>query len=191
MRKIALYSRVSCSTQSVAGQQHRLRMYAKCRDEEVVEFADEGVSGARASRPALDEMLDACRRREVGTIVCTALDRIGRSTLNLAQLAAELEALDVSLVVLGLNLDSSTPTGRLMFSMLSAIAGFERDICKARIADGVALARARGVKFGRPPLLDDKAVARARRMRESGRSWRHCGEVLGVSHSTVIAALRA
>lgn len=189
-RKLALYVRVSTTGQSVDGQLHKLRAYAEGRDEEVVVFADEGVSGARASRPQLDAMLAACRRREVGTVACTALDRIGRSTLALAQLTAELESLDVSLVILGLSLDSKTPAGKMMLSMLGVIANFERDLIKARIADGVAHARAKGVRFGRPPLLDATAVARARRMRESGRSWRHCGEVLGVSHSTVIAALR-
>lgn len=190
-RAIALYARVSTNSQSVDGQLHKLRQYADGCDEVVVVFADEGVSGARASRPQLDAMMEACRRREIGTVVCTALDRIGRSTLALAQLAAELEALDVHLVILNLNLDTSTPTGKMMFTMLSAIANFERDLCRARIADGVALARARGVRFGRPPLLDAAQVERARRMRGAGRSWRHCGEVLGVSHSTVIAALRA
>jgi len=190
-RKIALYSRVSTSGQSVDGQRHRLRQYAAGRDEEAVEFADEGVSGARMSRPEFDRMLDACRRREIGTVVCTALDRCGRSTLGLALLTEELKSLDVSLVILNLALDTASPQGEMMVAMLSAISSFERELIKARIADGVALARARGVKFGRPPLLDSEAVARARRMRESGRSWRHCGEVLGVSHSTVIAALRA
>ena len=191
MRKVALYSRVSQQAQSVDGQVARLRAYGETLDEEVIEFSDEGVSGARASRPALDAMLDACRRREVGTIVCTALDRIGRSTLNLATLTAELDALDVRLVILGLSLDTGSPAGKALLTMLGLIANFERDICMARIADGVALARSKGVTFGRPRLLDSAQVERARRMRESGQTWRHVAEVLGVSHSTCIKALRA
>jgi DNA invertase Pin-like site-specific DNA recombinase len=98
-------------------------------------------------------------------VVCTALDRCGRSTLGLAQLTAELKSLDVSLVILNLALDTATPQGEMMVSMLAAISAFERELIKARIADGVALARARGVRFGRPPLLNATAVARARRMR--------------------------
>ena len=189
-RKIALYSRVSCSSQSVDGQQHRLRQYGETREEEVIEFADEGISGAKMSRPEFDRMLEACRRREISVVVCTALDRCGRSTLGLALLTTELKSLDVSLVILNLALDTSTPQGEMMVAMLAAIATFERELIKARIADGVALARAKGVRFGRPPLLDSGKVERARRMRKAGRSWRHCGEVLGCSHSTVILALR-
>jgi predicted site-specific integrase-resolvase len=84
-KTVALYARVSTSDQTAAGQLHALRAYGEGREEDAAEFVDEGVSGAKASRPALDEMLAAARRRELSAIVVTKLDRIGRSSLHLAK----------------------------------------------------------------------------------------------------------
>ena len=108
-KRIALYARVSTTTQKTASQFRQLRHYAKDRDSDWVEFVDEGVSGAKDSRPALDEMIDAARRREISAVVCTKLDRLARSTRHLCNLAAEFEALGVDLVILDMAVEQAPP----------------------------------------------------------------------------------
>ena len=160
-------------------------------DSDWVEFVDRGVSGAKDSRPALDEMIDAARRREISAVVCTKLDRLARSTRHLCNLAAEFEALDVDLVILDMAVDTSTPMGRLLFSVLAGVAEFERELIRDRTRAGMEAARAKGKRIGRPPLLGKREIARARRMREAGRSLRHIASVLGVSHGTILTVLKA
>ena len=190
-KPIALYARVSTAEQTVAAQLLQLRQYAEGRGAEAVEFVDAGVSGIKASRPALDEMMAAARRREVGAVVVTKLDRLARSTRHLCNLAAEFEALGVDLVILDLAADTSTPMGRLLFTMLAGVAEFERELIRDRVISGMRAAKAQGKRIGRPAAMDKEKVARARRMRSAGQSWRAIGRVLEVSHATVIAALRA
>ena len=132
----------------------------------------------------------ACRRREVGAVVVTRLDRLGRSSAHLAALAEEFRALGVSLVVLDLALDTATPQGALVLGVLAQVAQFERELIRERVRDGLAQARRRGTRLGRPPALDRRQLARARRLRESGRSFRAIGDQLGVDASTVLRALR-
>ena len=189
-KPIAIYARVSTTEQTTEHQLHQLRHYAMSRDVEHIEFIDEGVSGAKDSRPALNKLLAAVRRREVSAVVCTKLDRLARSTRHLCTLAAELEALSVDLVILDMAIDTRSPMGKLLFSILAGVAEFERDLIIDRTKAGMATARRKGKQIGRPRAMSADAVLRARRMRESGQSWRAIGGVLGVSHSTVVAAVR-
>ena len=119
----------------------------------------------------------------------TRLDRVARSVRHLTQLAAELEALGVALVVLNQAIDTSTPTGRLLFHVLGAIAEFERDLGRERTAAGLAAARRRGRHPGRPRAMDKASRARARRLRQSGHPIRAIAEKLGVSKSVVAREL--
>src|SRR4029453_11257750 len=128
--RAALYARVSTQDQHAEVQLDALRAYAKARRLNAIEFVDQGHSGAKRSRPALDRMTQTARRRDIDMIVCTKLDRIGRSVQHLTTLAAELATLGVDLVVLDQGLDTSTPTGRLTFHVLGALAEFERDLIR-------------------------------------------------------------
>jgi DNA invertase Pin-like site-specific DNA recombinase len=190
MTHLALYARCSTTDQDLAVQLSQLREYAARRDAAAVEFTDHGVSGAKAVRPGLDALMAAFRRREVDAVVCTRLDRLGRSAAHLAMLAEELRSLGVGLVVLDLGLDTATPQGALVLGVLASVAEFERELIRERVREGVANARQRGVRLGRPPALDRRALARARRMRQAGRSYRAIGDVLGVEASTVLRALQ-
>ena len=96
----------------------------------------------------------------------------------------------MSLVVLDLALDTATPQGALVLGVLAQVAQFERELIRERVRDGLAQARRRGTRLGRPPALDRRQLARARRLRESGRSFRAIGDQLGVDASTVLRALR-
>lgn len=186
---LALYSRVSTGEQNPEPQLHALREYAVRRGCEALEFVDHGVSGSRDSRPALDRLLTAARRREVDAVVITKLDRLARSVRHLTQLTAELEALGVDLVVLDQGIDTSTPTGRLLFNVLGSIAEFERDLIRERVRGGLQAARRRGTAIGRPRVLGDEDCARILRLRGAGQSLRAISRVMGCSKSTVERAL--
>ncbi len=189
MPRLALYARVSTRDQHPDAQLAELRAYARRRGAEAVEYVDHGLSGAKDRRPALDALVTAVSRREVGAVVVTKLDRIARSVRHLTQLAADLEELDVALVVLDQAIDTSTSSGRLLFHVLGSIAEFERDLIRERTAAGLAAARRRGRPPGRPRALDGRARARARRLRRSGHPIRAIAEKLGVSKSVVAREL--
>jgi DNA invertase Pin-like site-specific DNA recombinase len=189
-RPIAIYARTSTTDQHADAQLPRLRAYASARGTEALEFVDEGVSGARRSRPALDRLMTAARRREIAAIVCVKLDRIARSVGHLAALSEELQALGIDLVVLDQALDTATPSGRLLFHMLGAIAEFERDLIRERTRDGLAAARRRGARIGRPRRLDASARRRLLRLRRSGKSLRECASLLDCGVATASRELR-
>ena len=184
--RLALYARVSTTDQTTAPQLDRLRDYAKARGLAVArEDVDQGVSGAKDRRPALDALLAACRRREVDAVAVVKLDRLARSVRHLTALGAELESLGVDLIVLDQGLDTSTPSGRFLFNVLGAVAELERDLIRERTMAGLAAAKRRGRKLGRRSALVGETLERARRMRAAGQSVRHVATVLGVSKSAV------
>ncbi len=189
--KAALYARVSTADQHPEAQLAPLREYAARRGLEAVEYVDHGVSGAKASRPELDRLVEAARRREVDVVVCQKLDRLARSSRHLANLAADLEAWGVDLVVLDQQLDTSVPSGKLLCPALGAPAEFERPLLGERTRAGLEVARHNGKRLGRPRALDARGLLRARRLSANGRPVREIADTLGVSKSAVHRALRS
>jgi DNA invertase Pin-like site-specific DNA recombinase len=189
-RRAALYARVSTHDQTPENQLTVLRAFAGARGWAVTEFVDHGVSGAKERRPHLDAMLADVRRRKFDVVVIVKLDRLARSTRHLVTLAAELEALGVDLVVLDQAIDTTTPSGRLLFHMLAAVAEFERDLIRDRVIAGVRRARAAGKHLGRP-RTQHVPLARARELLARGLSMRATGRELGVHHTAIRRALRA
>ena len=184
--RVGLYARVSTKDQTPDPQLDALRQYAQARSLEVQgEYVDHGVSGAKARRSALDELVAAARKREIDALAVVKLDRLARSVRHLTELGAELEALGVDLIVLDQGIDSSTPAGKLLFHVLGSIAEFERDLMMERTQAGVEAARKRGAQMGRPSVLDAKKLERARRMHKAGESLRQISRVLGVGVATV------
>lgn len=184
--RLAVYARVSTGEQTVEPQLLGLRRYAEARGLEIVEeFTDEAVSGAKDRRPALDRLVGAARRREFDVLAITKLDRLARSVRHLVGLTAELEALGVDLIVLDQGLDTSTPSGRLLFHVLASIAEFERDLIIERTKAGLEVARRKGKRFGRPLATDRRQRARILRLRRAGQSIRSIATLTGVSHGTV------
>jgi len=187
-----IYARVSTSEQTADPQLDRLREYVAARGaaaQATVEFVDEGVSGRKDRRPALDRLMEAARRREVDAIAVVKLDRLARSVRHLTQLVGELEALGVDLVVLDQGIDTSTPVGRLLFHVIGAIAEFETDLIRERTVAGIAAAKRRGKRIGRPEALDRRGRDRAVRLRKAGHSFRAIAEQLEVSAATVHAVV--
>ena len=148
--RAALYARVSTTDQTPDNQLVALRCFAEARGWTVTEFVDHGISGAKDRRPALDALLTAVRTRKVDVVACIKLDRLARSTRHLVTLAGDLEALGVDLVVLDQSIDTTTPSGRLLFHVLAAIAEFERDLIRDRVVAGLRRAKAQGRHLGRP-----------------------------------------
>ncbi|HME68646.1 MAG TPA: recombinase family protein [Myxococcota bacterium] len=183
-RRVAFYARVSTAEQHVEPQLHALRGYSEARGLTIAEeFIDNGVSGAKDRRPALDRLLAAARRRRFDVLACTKLDRLARSVHHLTSLGRELEALGIDLVVLDQSIDTSTPAGRLLFHVLGSIAEFERDLIRERTAAGMRAAKRRGAKIGRPRAAVDR-VALVQGIRE-GTSVSALARRLGVSRPTI------
>jgi DNA invertase Pin-like site-specific DNA recombinase len=190
--RVALYARVSTlNNQDPEMQLAELREYAARRGWQIVEeFTDQGVSGSKESRPALNRLMsDACRRR-FDAVLVWKIDRFGRSLTHLVNSLAELAALGVAFISLRDNLDLSTPSGRLMFKIIGAMAEFERALIQERVRAGIRNARAKGRQLGRPRVVVD--ALRVGTLRARGHSWSQIQAELGVSKGTaqrVFAAL--
>src|SRR5206468_2956417 len=169
--RVAVYARVSTTDQMPENQLAALRAFAAARGWGVIEFIDHGISGAKERRPALDALLVDARKRKIDVVACVKLDRLARSVRHLVTLAQELEALGVDLVVLDQAIDTTTPSGRLLFHVLAAISEFERDLIRDRVIAGVRRARAQGRHLGRPRKHHVDAE-RARALTAEGRSPR-------------------
>jgi DNA invertase Pin-like site-specific DNA recombinase len=188
--RVALYCRCSTSEQSVDPQLDALRRYAEARGLEISkEYLDVGVSGTRDRRTALNRLMKDARKRRFDAVACVKLDRLARSVRHLTSMAEEFESLGIDLIAVDQSLDTSTPSGRLLFHVLGAIAEFERDLIVDRTKAGVEAARRRGRHPGRPQALDQESRERAFRLRRAGKSYREIAELLSVGRSTVARAL--
>jgi DNA invertase Pin-like site-specific DNA recombinase len=169
-------------------QLRELREYSGRRGWQVAdEYIDQGVSGCKESRPALNRLMsDACRRH-FDAILVWKIDRFGRSLKHLVNSLAELAALGVAFVSLRDNLDLTTPSGRLMFQIIGAMAEFERALIQERVCAGLRNARAKGKRLGRPRVIVDSSQIAC--LRAQGRSWSQIKDEIGVSKGTAQRAL--
>lgn len=187
-KRVAIYARVSTKDQDPENQLLELRELAARRGWTVTgEYVDHGVSGAKDRRPQLDAMVDVVRRRKADIVLVWALDRLGRSLRHLVDLAGVFEVLEVDLVCLNQPIDTTTPAGRLTFAVLGACAQFEREMIRDRVKAGLANARAKGRKLGRPRASVDLAHARARLA--AGASLRAVAREVDVAPSTLAKLL--
>ena len=186
----AVYARVSTRDkgQNPEMQLVELREYAAKRGWQVVgEFVDVGVSGSKDSRPQLDAMLRLAKTRKLDVIAVWKLDRFGRSLRHLVDTLAELEAVGCAFVSLRDNLDLSTPAGRMMFHVIGAMAEFECELIRERVKAGLAHARGKGKKLGRPTIRRerDKDAKAIRLMRAEGDSFGEIADALGRTKSDI------
>lgn len=185
--RVALYGRVSTSDkgQDVQMQMHELRQYASNRKWEVIgEYVDEGHSGAKESRPALNRLMADAKARKFDAIVVWKLDRFGRSLKHLVTALAELDAVGVVFVSLKDGFDLTTPGGRAMFGMCAVMAEFERALICERVRAGMAHARAKGKRLGRSARYVDMGAVAVRRA--SGESLRAIARDLRVSPALLV-----
>lgn len=146
------------------------------------------LSGSRADRPGLDELLATLQPGDV--VAVWKLDRLGRSLRQLIDTAEVIQAMGATLHSVTENLDTSTASGRVLFHVLGALAEFERDTIRERVLAGMKAAKLAGRRVGRPARMNAARVAEARRMLGSGRSWNEVCRVLEISQATLSRALR-
>jgi DNA invertase Pin-like site-specific DNA recombinase len=186
-KRAAVYVRVSTDKQTVENQVAVLRQIAERRDWQVVEqYSDAGISGAkgRDGRPGLDQMLKDAQRRKFDVIMAWAIDRLGRSLIDLLGTIQTLEASGVDLYLDQQSIDTTTPAGRLMFQVTGAFAEFERSMIRQRVHAGLKRAMAQGKQLGRPridPAIEKRIQAQLRAGKGMRKVARECGVVTGNS----------
>jgi DNA invertase Pin-like site-specific DNA recombinase len=194
--RVAIYARVSTanSGQDPTMQTRELREYCERRGWQVSgEYVDVGVSGSKDKRPELDKLLIDAHRRRFDVILVWKLDRFSRSLRNLVNSLAELDTLGVDFVSLRDNLDFSTPSGRLMFQIIGAMAEFERALIQERVRAGMRNARAKGRRIGRPPQTQLSSALRsdiANAYQFGGTSLRLLAKKFGTSLASVQRCVR-
>lgn len=171
-------------------QTRELEEYCQRRGWQIAgEYVDAGVSGAKERRPQLDALLAACRKRLVDAVVVYRYDRFARSLRQLVNALEEFRSLGIEFISLHEGVDTSTPNGRLVFGIFASIAEFERELIRDRVKSGIAAARSKGKRLGRPRVEVD--AAKIASLRASGRSWPQIAAELGVSVGTAYQAGRS
>ncbi len=192
--RAALYARVSTigHGQEVGLQLDELRQVAQQRGWTAVEYIDEGVSGTKTTRPALDRMLADSQAGKLDLVAVWKLDRLGRSLQHVLGVLDQLAGQGVGFVSLrDMGLDTTTPAGRLFTSIIGAFAEFERGIIQERVVAGVRRAQAAGKHCGRPRKeTADKALVAAKSLLEQGWGWRAVAEATGIQKDTLRRRLR-
>src|SRR5271165_6833991 len=186
-KRAALYLRVSTDGQTVDNQRLALEAVCEQRGWQVVQvYADNGVSGAkgRSQRPGLDALLKDASRGRFGVVLSWALDRLGRSLMDLLDTLSELEAVGVALVLHQQAIDTTTPAGRMFFQVTGAFAEFERAMIRSRVRAGLERAKARGVRLGRP-RTGAKVEAAIRARLTAGEGIKKVTKAIGVGNGTV------
>lgn len=184
--KIAIYARVSTNNgQDPEVQLRELREYCERRSWVITqEYVDVGISGGKEKRPKLDELLHHAHLRHFDAVVVWRFDRFARSVSHLLKALENFRALGIEFVSLSEQVDTSTPTGKMIFTVLGAVAELERSLIVERVRAGLRNARAKGKKLGRPRKLTNPAAINS--LRSQGASWRAIGIALGVSPATAL-----
>jgi DNA invertase Pin-like site-specific DNA recombinase len=192
MKRIAIYARVSTDKQSTENQLLELRtLCTKLGHTIVQEYTDNGISGAKSrdERPALDLLLKDATRRKFDMVMCWSIDRLGRSLQHLVEILNELQALKIDLYFQQQGMDTSTPSGRMIFSVFGAIGEFERNLIRERVLAGQQRAKANGVKLGRPSKMNDGMKSAVKLLREKGMGIKQIARELQIGVGTVYSVM--
>jgi DNA invertase Pin-like site-specific DNA recombinase len=185
MMRAALYMRVSTKGhgQTTDTQALALREYTQCRGFQIAdEYRDEGISGSKDSRPSLDRLMKDARSRKFDVVIVARFDRFARSVSHLLRALEEFSHLGVDFVSVSEAIDTSTPMGRMVFTVLSAVAELERNLIKERVHMGISRARKQGKALGRPKVQVDPLQVAG--LRSRGRSWNQIARELGIGKGT-------
>src|ERR1700745_4072479 len=182
--RVAIYARVSTKDQSCDLQLRDLRAYCAARGfASVREFVDVGESGAKDSRPQLNELMAAARKRQFDVVMVWRFDRFARSTKHLLLALEEFRSLGIQFISYQENIDTSSPLGQALFTIVSAVAQLERDLIRERVSAGIRNARANGKKLGRPHVKTN--LKEILQLRAEGHSLRKIAAKLGIGDGTV------
>ena len=190
--RVALYARVSTAKgkQSPEMQLRELREYCARRGwDGAVEYVDIGTSGVRERRPQLDRPMRDAHRRRFDAVVVWKFDRFARSVSHLLRAMETFSSLGIEFVSLSEQVDTTTPTGKMVFTVLAAVAELERSLIAERVRAGLRNARAKGKRIGRPRVAVDppKVVA----LRTQGHSWATISRELSIGKGTAQRAFAA
>ncbi len=177
------YARVSTSSQNLENQIDQLKS-SGC--EKI--FSEKRSGKNESDREQFNIMMDFVREGDV--LYITKLDRLARSVIDLHNIAKFLESKDVNLRVLHQNIDTISPAGRLLFTMLGAIAEFERDLINERVREGIEAAKKKGVQFGRKAILSTKEKNIIYKQREKGKSVAFLSKIFHVARNTIYRAIK-
>lgn len=182
--RVVLYARVSTldKGQDPNLQLSEMREYCGRRGLQIAAEYIDRCSGSRESRPELDRLMIAARRRHFDALLVWKIDRLGRSLRHLVMTLSEFDALGITFISMRDNLDLSTPSGRLMFHVISAMAEFERDLTIERVRAGLQHARSKGKRLGRPTKGIEPAKVLA--LRAQGQTWREIADELEIGVAT-------
>ena len=184
--KAAIYARVSTSNngQDPTVQTREIEEYCARRGWKVAgQYIDVGISGAKEKRPQLDRLIADAHRRKFDAVVVWKFDRFARSVSHLLRALETFKALGIEFVSLSEQVDTSTPTGKMVFTVLGAVAELERSLIAERVRAGLRNAKAKGKRLGRPRVAVDAATVA--RLRASGKSWTTIAYELEVGEGTV------
>ena len=190
--RVALYARVLTKNngQDPETQLMALREYASARKLAVfAEYVDVGISGSKDSRPALNQLMADARKRRFDTVLVARFDRFARSTRHLVLALEEFNALGVDFISLSESVDTSTPMGKMVYTVIAAVAELERSLIRERVVMGLQRAKAQGKRLGRPKV--QASEYQLMQLCEQGLSSRQIAKQLGLSPSTVLRRLRA
>jgi DNA invertase Pin-like site-specific DNA recombinase len=190
--RMAIYARVSTTNhgQDVTLQTRELEQFAEARGWNMVDaYIDSGVSGTKDSRPELNRLMADAHKRRFDVVAVWRFDRFARSVSHLLRALETFSALGIAFVSLSENVDTTTPTGKMIFTVLGAVAELERSLIVERVRAGLRNARAKGKTLGRPRTAVD--TAKIVRLRASGLSWPKIAAEMGVSVGTVYQAARS
>ena len=193
LKRVGLYYRVSTPAQTTENQRIDLERVSASRSWSIVAtYADEGISGekGRGDRPGLDSLLKAATRGEIDLVAVWSLDRLGRSLQHLVETVNELHSVGVDLYIHQQALDTSTPAGKLAFSVFGALAEYERELIRERVKAGLERAKRQGTKLGRPTNLNDSVRAAIVELRARDLSIRRIAAQLRVGTGTVYKVLQ-
>ena len=167
MKKVCLYARVSTKEQGCERQLVELREVAEKHDYEVVaEYVDEGISGAKKSRPALDQMLKDAMSRKFSVVMTLELSRLGRSVQNMCEIVEILKSKKIDLFIKNQNVDTQTIVGEFFFNIMNSVAQYERELIRERVISGLENARKKGRIGGRPSNLTPEVEEKIVQLRE-------------------------
>jgi DNA invertase Pin-like site-specific DNA recombinase len=190
--RVAIYASVSTTNhgQDVTLQTRELKQFTEARGWRLVDsYLDLGISGSKDKRPELDRLMTDAHRRKFDVVIVWKFDRFARSVSHLLRALETFNALGISFVSLSEQMDTTTPAGKMVFTVLGAVAELERSLIAERVRAGLRNARAKGKTLGRPRIAVD--AAEVARLRASGASWPSIARQLGVSVGTVYQAGRS
>jgi DNA invertase Pin-like site-specific DNA recombinase len=190
MKRVAIYARVSTNDQTTQNQVLVLRELAESQDATVVfEFLDNGISGVKKDREALNAMLNAAKSRKFETLYVYSIDRLSRSVKNLLETVETLNNLGITIVFKRENIDTQTAMGQFFLTVLGAMGSWEREVTISRINAGIARAKAEGKKMGRPTKLNDGLINAVTMLYDKGVSIRNIAQTCSIGVGTVYKIL--